>query len=69
MDTSLPSPPFIEIPGIANFRGLGGQYVGPGLVFRSADPTRATKTGLEKMRQDLGKVGLRMPTHLLSLHC
>ncbi|KAK5113032.1 hypothetical protein LTR85_011054 [Meristemomyces frigidus] len=54
MDTSLPSPPFIDIPGIHNFRGVGGHYVGPGLVFRSADPTKATKSGLEKMRQDLG---------------
>ncbi|KAK5126174.1 hypothetical protein LTR08_005013 [Meristemomyces frigidus] len=51
---SLPSPPFIEIPGIANFRGVGGDHVGPGLVFRSADPTKATKVGLEKMRRDLG---------------
>ncbi|KAK4542480.1 hypothetical protein LTR36_006732 [Oleoguttula mirabilis] len=54
MDTSLPSPPFIEIPGIFNFRGIGGHYVGPGLIFRSADPTKATSIGLQKMRQDLG---------------
>ncbi|TKA47261.1 hypothetical protein B0A54_02739 [Friedmanniomyces endolithicus] len=53
--TSLPSPPFIDVPGIANFRGVGQGYVGPGLLYRSADPTRATKAGLEKMSKDLGK--------------
>ncbi|KAK0844258.1 hypothetical protein LTR02_003196 [Friedmanniomyces endolithicus] len=52
--TSLPSPPFIDIPGIANFRGVGQGYVGPGLLYRSADPTRATSAGLEKMSKDLG---------------
>ncbi|KAK3676920.1 hypothetical protein LTR78_003124 [Recurvomyces mirabilis] len=51
---SLPSPPFIEVPGIANFRGVGGSHVGPGLLYRSADPSKATKAGLEKMRQNLG---------------
>lgn len=55
----LPSPPFIDIPGVANFRGIGGAYVGPGLVYRAADPSQATKTGREKMSQDLGKVGRR----------
>ncbi|KAK0252218.1 hypothetical protein LTS09_012781 [Friedmanniomyces endolithicus] len=52
--TSLPSPPFIDVAGIANFRGVGQGYVGPGLLYRSADPTRATKAGLEKMSKDLG---------------
>jgi len=60
--TSLPSPPFIDIPGIANFRGVGQGYVGPGLLYRSADPTRATKAGLEKMSKDLGKVGHLSPS-------
>lgn len=58
MDVTLPSPPFVDVPGIANFRGIGGQNVGPGLVFRSADPSKATRAGLEKMSQDLGKVSL-----------
>lgn len=55
---SLPSPPFVDVPGCANFRGIGGQYVGPGLVYRSADPSKTTQAGLEKMSKDLGKVGL-----------
>lgn len=53
---ALPSPPFVEIPGVANFRGIGGGHIGPGLIYRAADPTRATKSGLEKMSKDLGKV-------------
>lgn len=56
MRSPLPSPPFVDVPGIHNFRGIGGDHVGPGLVYRSADPTRATKSGLEKMSKDLGKV-------------
>ncbi|TKA74003.1 hypothetical protein B0A55_07743 [Friedmanniomyces simplex] len=51
---SLPSPPFVDIPGIANFRGVGQGHVGPGLIYRSADPTRGTSAGLEKMSKDLG---------------
>ncbi|KAK3110285.1 hypothetical protein LTR53_015568 [Teratosphaeriaceae sp. CCFEE 6253] len=51
---SLPSPPFIEIHGVANFRGVGQGHVGPGLIYRSADPTRASNAGLEKMSKDLG---------------
>jgi len=57
MDPALPSPPFVDVPGIANFRGIGGQYVGPGLVYRSADPSKVLRAGLEKMSKDLGKVG------------
>ncbi|KAF2770611.1 tyrosine protein phosphatase 5 [Teratosphaeria nubilosa] len=53
MAAELPSPPFIDVPGIANFRGIGG-YVDPGLIYRSADPTKASKAGLEKMSKDLG---------------
>jgi hypothetical protein len=52
---ALPSPPFIDVPGIANFRGVGGDHVGPGLLYRSADPTNATKAGLEKLSKDLGR--------------
>lgn len=48
---TLPSPPFVNIPGIANFRDVGGQVdnVRKGLVYRSADPSKATQEGLEKM--------------------
>jgi len=56
MDNELPSPPFVDVPGVANFRGIGGHHVGPGLVYRAADPSKATKAGLEKMSKDLGKV-------------
>ncbi|EMC93858.1 hypothetical protein BAUCODRAFT_567438 [Baudoinia panamericana UAMH 10762] len=54
MADALPSPPFIDIAGIHNFRGIGGEHAGPGLVYRSADPSKATRTGLQKMSQDLG---------------
>lgn len=65
-------PPFVDIQGIANFRELGGdnntnkkngsgdqQQQPPfarGLVYRCADPSKATAQGLAKMRQELGKV-------------
>lgn len=54
--TTLPSPPFVDIPGIANFRDIAGQIdnVRAGLVYRSADPSKPTQDGLEKMR-DLGR--------------
>ncbi|TKA21791.1 hypothetical protein B0A50_08721 [Salinomyces thailandicus] len=54
MDTTPPSPPFVDVPGIANFRGIAGSHAGPGLVFRSADPSKASQAGLEKMSKDLG---------------
>jgi hypothetical protein len=57
MTAELPSPPFIDVPGIHNFRDIGdGHLVETGLVFRSADPSKATEDGLQKMSQDLGKV-------------
>ncbi|KAK3679605.1 hypothetical protein LTR37_021376 [Vermiconidia calcicola] len=55
----LPSPPFVHIDGISNFRDIGGQAtssaqaVRRGLVFRSADPTKATADGLKKMSGEL----------------
>jgi len=67
--TSLPSPPFIDIPGIANFRGVGQGYVGPGLLYRSADPTRATSAGLEKMSKDLGKVSHKSRSAVPARRC
>lgn len=62
--TSLPSPPFVNVPGIANFRDIGGNNVRRGLVYRSADPSKPTEEGLMKMK-DLGKV---CPT-MLALLC
>ncbi|KAK5170324.1 uncharacterized protein LTR77_004911 [Saxophila tyrrhenica] len=54
--TNLPSPPFVDIKGIANFRDVGGQLdnVRKGVVFRSADPSKASEEGLKKMSKDLG---------------
>lgn len=56
MATALP-PPFVDVPGTANFRDIGdGSTIRTGLVFRSADPSKATEAGLEKMSRDLGMV-------------
>ena len=51
--TNLPSPPFVDIPGIANFRDVGGQLdaIRNGIVYRSADPSKATEDGLKKMSE------------------
>lgn len=57
----LPSPPFIDVQGIANFRDIGG-YATSGsasintsirrhLVFRCADPSRVQPDGLAKLRE------------------
>jgi len=55
MTTTLPSPPFIDIPGVANFRDAGdGQTFHQGLLYRSADPTNAKPEGLDKMSRGLG---------------
>lgn len=67
--TELPTPPFVSIPGIANFRDAGGhatesgKKVRSGLIFRSADPSKATKEGLNKMGKELGKVRLVVVNH------
>lgn len=56
----LPSPPFIDAPGLANLRDAGGYPVGEpatamvrrGLLFRSAKPVHHTETdGLNALRQ------------------
>ena len=66
--TQLSYPPFVEIPGIANFRDIGGlpttngEQTRQGLVFRSADPCKATEDGMKKMSQELGTVGLSIPS-------
>ncbi|GKT48814.1 tyrosine-protein phosphatase [Colletotrichum spaethianum] len=57
----LPSPPFHAIPGLPNFRDAGGypidaqpgRIVRPGVVFRSAEPSRLTDDGVARL-QDLG---------------
>ena len=62
--SDLPSPPFVSVPGIANFRDAGGcetksgKKVRTGLLYRSADPSKATEEGLNKMGKELGKVCL-----------
>lgn len=57
----LPSPPFHAIPGLPNFRDAGGYPINaqpgrilrPGVVFRSAEPSRLTDDGVACL-QDLG---------------
>ena len=70
----LPSPPFVPVEGIANFRDIGGypatsgQHVQNGLVYRCADPSKATESGLQKMSKDLGKVCLLAKPFLIPPH-
>lgn len=69
----LPSPPFVAVDGIANFRDIGGyqtssnKHVQSGLVYRCADPSKATEDGLQKMSKDLGKVRLLAAPSLVAL--
>lgn len=71
METNLPSSPFVDVDGIANFRDVGGvpiaagqqgTFVQPGIFFRSADPTKVTETGLKTMQETLGKTTRPLPT-------
>lgn len=56
--SDLPSPPFIPLQGIPNFRDLGGwpiagepnKSVRRNLIFRCAEPTRATDEDIEKIK-------------------
>lgn len=55
---SLPSPPFVDVTGIANFRDIGGyptldqsSSIRQELVFRCADPSKVQPDGLAKLRQ------------------
>lgn len=60
--SGLPSPPFVDVPGTANFRDAGdGKTFRQGLIYRSADPSKATEEGLEQMNKELG-----MPRELRS---
>lgn len=60
---ALPSPPFVNVPGTANFRDAGdGRTLRRGFIYRSADPSKATPDGLVKMNRSLGAYGLsRLP--------
>lgn len=58
---SLASPPFVSIPGLPNFRDAGGypiaskpgKMVRRGVLFRAAEPGRATDEGIARL-QSLG---------------
>lgn len=64
----LPSPPFIDIAGVHNFRDLGGyplsnkpnHSVRRGIIYRCALPSNATKDGIATVQ----KLGI---THLYDL--
>lgn len=53
----LPSPPFISIPGIQNFRDTGGyplasdprKVVRRGVLYRAAEPSQVTPEGITRM--------------------
>lgn len=64
----LPSPPFVNVPGTANFRDAGdGKTMRYGFIYRSADPSKATTDGLVKMNRSLGAYGLsRLPQSIPS---
>lgn len=56
-----PSPPFVDVEGISNFRDLGGYAVSAsppksirtGLIYRCGEPSKVTENGLDTL-QDLG---------------
>lgn len=58
---SLPTPPFLDISGVPNFRDLGGYATDahPGklfrrnLIYRSSEPSKLTPEGIRKL-QELG---------------
>ncbi|KAM0816511.1 putative Tyrosine phosphatase [Seiridium cardinale] len=57
-DPSLPSPPFIFIDGLPNFRDIGGypinsqpgKVVREGVVFRSSEPSNLTEQGIASLQ-------------------
>lgn len=59
--THLPSPPFISVPGVPNFRDLGGyasatdptHRVKPGLMYRCAQLSQITPEGTSTLTNDL----------------
>lgn len=58
-DQSLPSPPFITIQGVPNFRDLGGHKVASqpnkiirrGLIYRCGEPSGITTEGVKKVQE------------------
>lgn len=60
-EVPLPRPPFVTVPGLFNFRDAGGypidaqpgRILRPGVIYRSAEPSRVTDQGISKL-QDLG---------------
>jgi protein tyrosine/serine phosphatase len=58
---TVPSPPFINVEGVPNFRDIGGYAVSTdgassvrrGFVYRSAIPTKITARGVNTLVQDL----------------
>ena len=62
-------PPFINVPGTANFRDIGnGTTIRKGLVYRSADPSKATPEGLKQMNEELGTVRLPLLSLVKPIH-
>ncbi|KAH9996115.1 tyrosine phosphatase [Xylariaceae sp. FL0662B] len=59
MESTLPKPPFLDIPGVDNFRDIGGypicsqpgKVVRRGVVFRSGRLSEATEEGISRLRQ------------------
>ncbi|KAI1759831.1 tyrosine phosphatase [Hypoxylon sp. FL1150] len=64
--------PFISIPGVLNFRDIGGfpitsrpgKMVRRGIVFRSSEPSKAKDSGLERIQQ----LGIKQVYDLRSPH-
>jgi len=52
----LPSPPFVSVSGIHNFRDLGGYAVSPTLsvrrnvIYRCGEPSKVTQDGIETLK-------------------
>jgi hypothetical protein len=58
-DFEVPIPPFIPIPGIPNFRDVGGYSIASapgkvikrGVAFRSSEPSKVTDEGVAKLQE------------------
>ncbi|ORY67444.1 tyrosine phosphatase family-domain-containing protein [Pseudomassariella vexata] len=69
-ESQLPSPPFLDIAGVPNFRDIGGypiagqdhKVVRRGVVFRSAEPSEKAADGAEQRR----KLGIKQVFDLRS---
>lgn len=64
----LPQPPFITVPGVENFRDIGGypiagspgKVVRRGVLYRAAEPSQVTAEGVEVMSgSGSGGLGIR----------